>query len=163
MGYRFAGSDTTAIALRACFYFLLKHVDIYNDVQAELDEASARGELSNPVRFAEAQKLPLLCATIKEAMRLHPAVGLQIPRVVPSGGLEIAGTYIPAGYRVGMNAAVLGYDEQVYGSDAAQFRPKRWLEGDQAKMDRYSFVFGAGTRTCIGKNVSFAFQRGDPR
>ena len=151
---RFAGSDTTAIAMRACFYFLMKHPVTYKQLQATLDEALAAGQLSTPVRFAEAQKIPLLCATIKEAMRLHPAVGLQLPRVVPAGGLTIAGSYIPAGYRVGVTAAVVGYDQKVYGADASQFRPLRWLEGNQAYMDRHTFVFGAGTRTCIGKNVS---------
>jgi hypothetical protein len=31
--------------------------------------------------------------------------------------------------------------------------PDRWLEGDGKNMDRYMLHFGAGTRTCIGKNV----------
>ena len=123
------------------------------ELQTELDEAHARGELSLPVRFAEASKLPLLCATIKEAMRLHPSVGLTMPRIAPVGGLEIAGVHIPAGCRIGMNAAVVGYNEEIYGTDASDFRPRRWLEGDAAVMERCMLAFGAGTRTCIGKNV----------
>ncbi|OQV06977.1 hypothetical protein CLAIMM_11473 [Cladophialophora immunda] len=158
----FAGSDTTAIAMRACFYYLLKNPAAYAELQKELDEAAETGQISKPVKFSEASRLPLLCATIKEALRMHPAVGLQLPRVSPAGGLVVAGRFIPAGYRVGMNAAVLGYDEATYGSDASEFRPNRWLEsekGDQiqaSKMDRNSLVFGAGTRTCIGKNISLA-------
>ncbi len=149
-----AGSDTTAIVLRSCFYYLMKNPKIYRQVIVELDAAASRGELSSPVQYAEASKLPLLCATIKEAMRLHPSVGFSLPRIVPAGGMEIAGTYIPAGWRVGMNAAVVGYNEEIFGHDAAQFRPSRWLEGDATRMDKYMLVFGAGTRTCIGKNVS---------
>lgn len=150
----FAGSDTTAIALRAVFYYLLKNKQAYHDLQQEIDNATIDGRLSSPPRYAEASNLPLLCASIKEAMRLHPSVGLTIPRIVGPEGLVIADTFIPAGWKVGMNAAVVGYDRRVHGTDAYDFRPARWLEGDSAQMDRYSLVFGAGTRTCIGKNVS---------
>lgn len=150
----FAGSDTTAIALRAVFYYLMKNPQAYKDLRAKLDEATATGKLSTPPRYAEAINIPLLQATIKEAMRLHPSVGLTMPREVGPNGLELCGTYIPAGWNVGMNAAVVGYDKSIYGEDADHFRPSRWLEGDGAAMDRCSLVFGAGTRTCIGKNVS---------
>ena len=143
--------------MRACFYYLMKNPEIYKQVQAEVDAAT----LSSPVRYTEAAKLPLLCATIKEAMRLHPSVGYNMGRIAPAGGLMVSGTHIPAGWWVGMNAAVVGYDEDVYGPDASSFRPARWLEGDAARMERTMLVFGAGTRTCIGKNVS-VFPRVDP-
>jgi cytochrome P450 len=45
--------------------------------------------------FKEAQNLPYLQAVIKEALRLHPASGLPLGRVVPKGGAEIAGYYFP--------------------------------------------------------------------
>lgn len=45
--------------------------------------------------FKEAQNLPYLQAVIKEALRLHPASGLPLGRVVPKGGAEIAGHYFP--------------------------------------------------------------------
>lgn len=120
----------------------------------ELDTATNEGRLSNPPRFAEASKIPLLTATIKEAMRLHPSVALTMPRIVDIFGLEIAGTVIPTGYQVGMNAAVIGRNKDIYGADADEFRPQRWLEIGGETLDRYNLVFGAGTRTCIGKNVS---------
>ncbi|KAJ9606160.1 hypothetical protein H2200_009121 [Cladophialophora chaetospira] len=152
----FAGSDTTAIVLRSCFYYLMKSPEVHRQVVEELDQAASRNELSSPIQYGEASRLPLLGATIKEAMRLHPSVGFTLPRTVPAGGIEIAGTYIPAGWRVGMNAAVIGYNEEIFGRDALEFRPRRWLESDSAKMDKYMLVFGAGTRTCIGKNISLA-------
>ncbi|KAK5044698.1 hypothetical protein LTR84_010590 [Exophiala bonariae] len=152
----FAGSDTTAIAMRSILYHLLKNESVYDDLMAEIDAADARGELSTPVKFAEANKLPLLCACIKEGMRLHPSVGLTMPRIAPLGGLEICDVVIPEGYRIGMNAAVVQYDKSIFGADANEFRPSRWLHGDAAKMDKYMLHFGAGTRTCIGKNISLS-------
>lgn len=150
---RFAGSDTTAIAMRAVFYYLMTNPETYQKLMSELDKAAAKGELSSPVKYAEAIKLPYLCATIKEAMRLHPSVGLTMPRIVPAGGVTLAGHFIPAGYRVGINAAVLHYNKEIFGDDADSFNPSRWLERDATMMDKYMLHFGAGTRTCIGKNV----------
>ena len=83
--FRFAGSDTTTIAMRAVFYFLLRDNESYRRVQKEIDDASAAGSLSNPPQYSESLDLPILCACIKEAMRLHLSVGLTMPRTVPGG------------------------------------------------------------------------------
>ncbi|KIW22183.1 uncharacterized protein PV07_12094 [Cladophialophora immunda] len=152
----FAGSDTTAIAMRAIFYFLFKSPQAYQKLQAELDDAVANGKISSPVKYAEAIELPFLCACIKEGMRLHPSVGLTMPRLVPRGGLDLGGYHIPEGYRVGMNAAVVQRDPLIFGKNPEEFIPDRWLEGDGKNMDRYMLNFGAGTRTCIGKNISLS-------
>ncbi|KIW60511.1 hypothetical protein PV05_00723 [Exophiala xenobiotica] len=152
----FAGSDTTAIGFRSVFYHLMKNPAVYEQVLQEIDTAAEKGELSSPVKYAEAIKLPFLCACIKEALRVHPGVALTMGRTVPAEGLELCGVYIPGGYRVGMNGAVVHYDKNIFGEDADQYRPGRWLEGDTSKMDKSMLHFGAGTRTCIGKNISLA-------
>jgi cytochrome P450 len=140
--------------MRSVFYHLMKNPEIYAELLEEIDAATNSKALSSPPSFREASNLPFLCATIKEAMRLHPSVGLTMPRITPVGGLEITGTWIPAGYSIGMNAAVIGRNEGIYGPDAHTFQPKRWLREDSAAMDKHNLIFGAGTRTCIGKNVS---------
>lgn len=76
------------------------------------------------------------------------------PRVVPAGGATISGQYIPAGYHIGMNPCILHLDQSVFGPDAEEYNPSRWIEGDATNMDRYFFTFGGGARTCIGRNVS---------
>jgi cytochrome P450 len=139
--------------MRSVFYYLMKSPEVYAELLKEIDGATTSGELSSPPSWHEASKLPFLCATIKEAMRLHPSVGLTMPRITPAGGLDIAGTHIPAGYSIGMNAAVLGYSEQIYSPDVHEFQPKRWLGEDAVALEKYSLVFRASTRTCIGKNV----------
>lgn len=95
-----------------------------------------------------------MIACCKEGMRLHPSIALSFPREIPAGGTEIAGTFLPAGYKVGINPAVVQYNQAVFGEDVEAFRPERWLNGDTAEMERCMMVFGSGKRTCIGINVS---------
>jgi cytochrome P450 len=55
-------------------------------------------------------------------MRLHPSITFTLPRIVPEGGDHIAGRFIPVGYRVGIDLAVVHYDS-VFGEDANEFNP----------------------------------------
>ncbi|KAL6706195.1 hypothetical protein ACN47E_005930 [Coniothyrium glycines] len=153
----FAGSDTTAVAFRTTFYHLMKNPEKLAKAQAEIDAAFAAGSLSSPIKYSETTtKLPYICASIKEAMRMHPSVGLSMQRHAPDEGIELSGKFIPKHYRVGLNPAVIHYDKDIYGQDADEFKPERWLVSEEKwkAMDRHLLIFGAGTRTCIGKNIS---------
>lgn len=156
----FAGSDTTAITLRAIFYYLMKNPSDMKKLKDELTEQEQLGNFTGEgdlVRWKEVRELPFLNAVIKEALRCHPAAGLTLERVVPPRGVEICGHHIPGGTIVGINAWVIHQDPAIFGKDAAEWRPSRWIEADsEAKrmMDNSLFAFGAGARTCIGKNIS---------
>ncbi|KAL6719344.1 hypothetical protein ACLMJK_003583 [Lecanora helva] len=152
----FAGGDTTAIAITSILYHLLKHPAAYSKLTTEIDTAVDNGTLSVPVAYSEAIKLPYLKACVNEGMRLHPSVGLTMPRLSPSGGATISGFHFPAGYRIGINSAVLHYDKDVFGADSEAFNPDRWSEGDNVRMERTMLQFGAGPRTCLGKNISLS-------
>lgn len=154
---RFAGSDTTAASLRAVFYYLCQNPTAHRKLLKEIDESDSKGELSDPVTFAEAQSLKYLQAVIREALRMHPAVGLLLERVVPKGGAEVSDIWLPEGTIVGINPWVAARDRSVYGGDADDFKPERWLEADEQQlrlMERNFLAFGSGTRTCLGKNIS---------
>lgn len=152
-----AGSDTTAVSLSSVIAHLTKYPDTLAALRRELDEATAAGKLSTPAKFQEAQKLPYLQAVIMEALRVHPAVGAPLTRVVGPQGLQIAGQFFPPGTEVGVNAWVIHNNKDIYGPDADVFRPERWLTTDKeerAVLDRNFLAFGNGARTCIGKNIS---------
>ena len=144
-----AGADTTAISLRAIFYYLCRNPATYRKAQAEIDKAAHDGRLSDPVTFAEAQALPYFQAVVKESMRLHPAVGAQLERFVPSGGVNIGDIVLPEGTILGANPWVMGRDRDVYCSDADSFRPERWLEAseEQLKLMDRSFLAVSNYRT----------------
>ena len=95
-----AGSDTTGVSLTAALYHLSQNPEALAKLRSELHQARLSGSLSHPATFKETQRLPYLQAVIKEALRVHPAAGLPLSRVVPAGGCEIAGRYFPAGVRV---------------------------------------------------------------
>ncbi|KAL4863594.1 hypothetical protein BDV12DRAFT_189594 [Aspergillus spectabilis] len=157
----FAGSETTAISLAAVFYYLLKNPEYMIRVRDELDNAVKDGKISNRptglVTWAESQKLPFLDACIKESFRICPAAGLLLERVVPPAGIEISGKFIPGGTIVGCSAWVMHRREEIFGPDVDKFDPDRWLTVSEEKlktMNGTMLQFGAGARTCIGKNIS---------
>ncbi|EXJ89042.1 hypothetical protein A1O3_02106 [Capronia epimyces CBS 606.96] len=157
----FAGSETTAISLAALFYYLLRNPRCYEKLMQELNEAVAEGRIENrptgTVTWAEAQNLPYLDACIKEAFRMHPAAGLPLERVTPPQGIEIDGHFVPGGTIVGCNAWVIHKREEVFGSQVDSYIPERWLDASKEQLKEMNgtlFQFGAGARTCIGKNIS---------
>lgn len=152
-----AGSDSTSIALRSIFYFLMKNPSKLDKVRAEVDAAFANGILVSPVQFNQSAKLPYLSAVIQESFRLYSPFAAPIQRYSPPAGMKLVSTYIPAGIRVGLNPAVVQHHKAVFGDDAGSFRPERWLEtsSEQLKlMEKSILAFGAGTRRCTGRHVS---------
>ena len=158
-----AGSDTTAILLRAIVYYVLKDPRIHKKLQTELGEAN----LARPVTYKESHRLSYLDAVVLEACRVHPGVGLLLERIVPESGLTLAdGTVIPPGTIVGMNAWVIHQNKSIFGQDAASFNPDRWLrniEGEETeeafrgridRMKKADLTFGAGKRVCLGRHVA---------
>lgn len=156
-----AGSETTAISLSSVFYHLLKNPRTYEKLMAEIEEAVGNGTIEDHpdqlVSWAASQKMPYLDAVVQEGFRLHPAAGGTLERVVPPPGINILGEQIPGGTIVGCNAWVIHRRPEVFGDDIDTFRPERWLEASPEKLKEMKaamFQFGAGARTCIGKNIS---------
>lgn len=163
-----AGSDTTAIILRAVFFYLLTDAARLDRVLSEVKQTLARRRQgqdhgsSDHFSWAEARQMHFLQACIKESLRLHPALGMNLPRVVPVQGATICGVFIPGGTEVGCNAWTVHRDRDVYGPDADSWVPERWLDPDEEKvklLERYNFAFGAGSRTCRLIDSSLFFSR----
>lgn len=154
----FAGSDTTAIALRAIVYFLCRDPVARQKLVTEIDSADTAGQLSSPISYKEANTLPYLGAVIREAMRLHPSVGLLMERHVPAGGVDIHGHHLPEGTIVGINPWVTNRDASIF-PDPDAFKPERWLDAGDVERKRMESVwelnFGGGSRKCIGRNISW--------
>lgn len=149
-----AGSDTTASATRA----ILLHVITNPPVLGRLLEEIAHSDVSNPIKDAEAKKMPFLQAVIKEGLRIHPPVTGLMLKEVPPGGDTILGHYLPAKTKLGYSAFGLFLDPKLWGQDSKVYRPERWLEGTPEEIKRkendMDLVFGWGRSQCLGKTVA---------
>jgi cytochrome P450 len=156
-----AGSDTTAISLRAVFYNLVRNPEKLAKLHSELEAVNRkrdRSEHNDLFTWNELRELPYLSAVINESLRTHPATGLPLERITPVGGVQIGGVVFPGGTNIGCNAWVLHLDEHIWGPKPECWIPERWIDASAAQkseMKNSLFSFGAGSRTCIGKNVSY--------
>ena len=149
----------SSITLTALFYYLLRHPRCYAKLQSEVDTLlppKEPGQRFHTVNYASANALPYLHACVQEAFRMHPANAFNGERIVPPSGATICGNLIPGGTVVGVNAWVVQRDRGVFGVDADEYRPERWLGPfEQVKqMEQTMFQFGAGDHICLGKNIS---------
>jgi cytochrome P450 len=151
-----AGSDTSAATLCQFLLNILQNPTIY---QKMIDtEFSAENLALSEPSFVYTN------AVIKETLRWsHPAPAF-IPRIVSNkdggGGPVILpdGRAVPAGVWINMNIHLVLRDRKIFGEDAEEFRPERWLEDpERAKiMDKYSIVWGYGSRVCPGRAIGEA-------
>ena len=95
-----AGSDTTGASLRSIVYNLCKYPQYKAKLVKELEDALAAGKLKLPASLHDTNDLKYLQAVIYEGRRIHPALGMTMPRIVPPGGLEVEGHLIPAGVSI---------------------------------------------------------------
>ncbi|OTB01706.1 hypothetical protein M426DRAFT_63551 [Hypoxylon sp. CI-4A] len=157
-GAIFAGSDSTASTMQSFFYQVLSFPKVLEKLVDEIETAARDGTISaqGNIQWTEAQNLPYFQACLKEAMRMRPAVGVNIQRYVPAEGIEVEGRHLPGGTRLALNGWVLHRDKATFGEDADYFRPERWLEDpENAKvMERFMFQFGGGAHVCIGRNLA---------
>lgn len=127
--------------MQSFFWHVLSDPAIHAALTDEILAAGEAGRIPTEgnISWAQAQALPYFQACLKEAMRVRPAVGLNITRVVPEGGAELGGEFFPGGTRVAVNGWVVHRDEGVFGEDSGVFRPGRWLEGEERArmMERY--------------------------
>ncbi|KAK7703955.1 hypothetical protein SLS64_008901 [Diaporthe eres] len=125
------------------FWQILSDQRVYARIQEEIKTAVADGTIpaTGNISWNEAQNLPYFQACMKEAMRVRPAVGLNIARLVPPEGAEVDGQSFPGGVTIAVNGWVLHRDKSTFGEDADVYRPERWLgDPEEAKrMERYMF------------------------
>ncbi|KAI1871529.1 uncharacterized protein JN550_004523 [Neoarthrinium moseri] len=148
-----AGADTVACGLQSFVYHMIRHPTAWQRVRDEIIGAGLLDE-NTIVSFTDAQKLPYLQACITEALRVFGPVPMGLPRVVGPEGLYIGGKTLPGGTIVSVNPHVIHQSKEIWGPDAREFNPERWLSEGSAKMQKYWIPFGAGYASCPGQNIA---------
>lgn len=156
MAVIFAGTDSTAVKLVTIIFHLIQNPGICERLREEF-------RVSGKDQAMDLQTLPLLCAVVNEGLRLGMANPARFTRIVPPGGLETGGLYIPSGTDVGLAPYVLHHNSQLF-PEPFEFRPDRWLDGgkenrtrserQKKEMERDLIPFGVGSRACLARNLA---------
>lgn len=151
-----AARDTTASFLSNTWFLLSKHPRVWDRVREEV--AVFQGI---PPTFDQIMGMNYFRAVLYESLRLYP----QVPEnarvalrdtVLPRGG-GVDGKsplFVPKGQMIIWSAYSLHRHKAVYGEDATEFRPERWLDedGHQSLKPGWGFLpFGGGARSCPGR------------
>ena len=89
-----ASSETTATALTGTLHYLLKHPVPFAKLREEIRKAFRRNE---DITISSTAKLDYLTAVINEGLRLCPPTPTMLPRLVPKGGANVCGRWLPEG------------------------------------------------------------------
>jgi cytochrome P450 len=146
------GWDTVGFVLTMAAYQLLQKPEIEQRLYYELKEVWK--DPSEPPETATLEKLPYLTAVLKETFRVSPGALCRLSRVNPNGIEQYGDWEIPPGTIISMSIPDVLSDEAIWGSDAAVFKPERWLNGG-ADLDRYLVTFSKGTRVCPGIELAW--------
>ncbi|CAL5093760.1 unnamed protein product [Urochloa decumbens] len=148
-----AGRDTTSSALTWFFWLMSRHRDAEREVLADIDGAGGGG-----FDLEGSRRMRALHAALCETMRLYPPVAWDSKHAA-EGDVLPDGTPVGRGDRVTYFPYGMGRMEAIWGADAGEFRPGRWLREDGkggGGVSPFEFpVFQGGPRACLGKEMAF--------
>ena len=103
-----AGTDTTGVTLTYLTWAVLQRPELQKALEEEVAQL--------PSGFTENDllDLPLMNAVIEETHRLYGAAPSSLPRVVPQGGSQLGGYYIPQGTTVSTQAYTMHRDPKIW-------------------------------------------------
>ncbi|KAG6623428.1 Cytochrome p450 [Phytophthora cinnamomi] len=161
MVFIFAGRDSTSLTMTWFIIEMNRHPEALDKVRRELTDKMPRLGLDDTETpsMEDIDDLVNLEAAIRECIRLNP-VAPAMQRVASQDTTLYNGTFIKAGTRVILPHYAMGHLETVWGPDAEQFKPERWIDPDTGKLLRvspYKFTaFLAGPRMCLGMRFALA-------
>ncbi|KAM0753089.1 cytochrome P450 [Meredithblackwellia eburnea MCA 4105] len=150
-----AGSDTTSNSSCAILFFIVRNKRVHQKLVAELDETFGARGMDGVLEYEDVKGLPYLEACINEALRRHSTSGMGLPRLMVQD-TEVLGEVFPAGTILSVPSYSIHHLESVWGPDAREYRPERWLEdAEKAKeLEKALNIFSVGPRSCVGRNVA---------
>ncbi|KAL4128882.1 hypothetical protein PRIC2_007862 [Phytophthora ramorum] len=154
-----AGRDTSADAMSWLLHTLTQHPEVENKLRAELLEKLPKLAVSATYvpSMDEVHGLVYLEATIRELLRLQTPVPFTLRECIHDTVFP-DGTFVPKGTNVGMCHFGAARRTEVWGPDAAEFKPERFVDPVTGKllhtpMAKFN-AFSGGQRVCVGKALA---------
>jgi cytochrome P450 len=149
--FYFAGHDTTSILIAWTVWLLSLHADVLARVRSELGERGVWTE-RNLVRTPTYEQL-LSCvyleAVLKEALRLYPPAG-GLVRHASDSSETYNGCYSLGGAEIIVSIYSL-HRHPAFWTAPEEFRPSRFMDGSEDRLNDKFIPFSRGPRDCIGK------------
>ncbi|KKK26304.1 hypothetical protein ARAM_001567 [Aspergillus rambellii] len=160
MTFLAAGHGTTSHALQWAIYALCKHPEMQTRLRQELrDNLPSLSNREASVSAEDIDGLPYLHAVCSETLRFYPPVPTTVREAVQD--TTVAGYRIPRGTSFAIAPGVINLNPELWGPDAGEFNPERWMKEGCAnsggvKSHHGFLTFLQGPRSCIGATFAKA-------
>uniref|UniRef100_A0A0D9W8F5 Cytochrome P450 n=1 Tax=Leersia perrieri TaxID=77586 RepID=A0A0D9W8F5_9ORYZ len=163
LNFVIAGRDTTSGTLSWFFYMLCKNPRVQEKVAQEVRNATTGdddvGVQDFPAFLTEdaINKMQYLHAALTETLRLYPGVPIDVKYCFSDDTLP-DGHAVNKGDMVNYQPYPMGRMKFLWGNDAEEFRPERWLDDAGVFVPESNFkftAFQAGPRICLGKEFAY--------
>nr|GEY58092.1 cytochrome P450 734A1 [Tanacetum cinerariifolium] len=161
--FYFAGKETTANLLTWAFLILALQQEWQNKAREEVigvcghNAFPCANDLANlktvSMILNETLRLypPAVSMILNEMLRLYPPAVMMMRQA--SQNVKLGGTLdIPAGTQLFLAMTAIHHDPKLWGEDANEFNPMRFVEPRNHLAS--FFPFGLGSRVCVGQNLA---------
>ncbi|CAM0903273.1 unnamed protein product [Alopecurus aequalis] len=164
LNFVIAGRDTSAGTLSWFLYVLCRNQHIQDKIAREVRQATTGNrdvvgvqEFMACLTEGAINNMQYLHATLTETLRLYPAVPIDVKYCFSDDTLP-DGYAVKKGDMVNYQPYAMGRMKFLWGDDAEEFRPERWLDDDGMFVPESPFkftAFQAGPRICLGKEFAY--------
>ncbi|CAD5224038.1 unnamed protein product [Bursaphelenchus okinawaensis] len=147
-----AGPDAIGNTNTFLMYYMAKDPDVQEKIRKEIEETC----VESTTTFEELGKLRYTEAAIKETLRLQPIASGILTRRCTNDTKLSNGLLIEAGTAIELDIPSVHHNKEIYGEDAVEFRPERFLENSYAD---HFYGFGGGPRICMGMRLGYIIQK----
>ncbi|XP_048036539.1 cytochrome P450 2M1-like isoform X1 [Megalobrama amblycephala] len=145
-----AGTETTSSTIRHALLLMMKHPDVQERVQREIDEVVGKDRWPS---IEDRQKLPYTDAVIHEVQRSMDLAPIAVPHKMMCD-TEYNGYVIPKGAMVFPLLSSVLVDPKLWKNPNC-FDPENFLDADgRFKKNDAFVVFGMGKRVCLGEALA---------
>ncbi|KAJ4831023.1 hypothetical protein Tsubulata_044590 [Turnera subulata] len=159
ISFLLAGRDTVASGLTSFFWLLSQNPEVESMIREESDRVmggpSHHHQQDQLPRFEQMREMHYLNAAVHESLRLFPPVQFD-SKFAQEDDILPDGTFVKKGTRVTYHQYAMGRMEQIWGPDALEFKPERWIKnGVFVPENSFKYpVFHGGFRVCLGKEMA---------